>query len=195
MEQVFFCILATVILAFGFIIFLLMGIRKRRVRLVYLSVLLLLGSFFSGGWAVYLFTTKTYNKFSNIDIPDLFRGRTGGEAYAAFFGQPSDSCVKVLNHVDPVLPQIDYCTWLEFRTCPAELRKILTLDPYLPVEHDGSDSSLGPNLNAQPHWFKPRLLGDSVIFLHHTDPQHPSLRTYLYISKDSTRAFYCHAAD
>ena len=57
----------------------------------------------------------------------MLKPRTGDEIYSALFGKTNNSCLKVLNQQDQIVPKIDYAIWLHFKTCPNELNRILQL--------------------------------------------------------------------
>ena len=61
-----------------------------------------------------------------IKVRETFRSRTGEEIYEALFGKQKTNCVAILNYQDQVVPKIDYAIWLQFETCPEELKKILS---------------------------------------------------------------------
>ena len=73
------------------------------------------------GWTGYQFVTKSYKK-----VADILKPRTDDEIYNALFGKRKFDCVNVLNKQDQVIPKIDYAIWLQFETCPEELKRILS---------------------------------------------------------------------
>ena len=122
--------------------------------------------------------------------------RSGTKIYAALFGEPSEKCVKVIQSTDQLVPRIDCCIWLEFSTCPKELKRIAGKQPYEFKRYAAADTFRYTTvMGAEPAWWKPYLLGDSVCMLTDLKPEDPNHAHFLLFSKDSTRAFYCDMAD
>ena len=109
------------ILLFTAIILLLIGLWKKKSTLMKIAVFAFVLSVGTGGYSIYVLANKTYH---------ALQPRTGEEIYAALFGKPASKCVKVLNYQDQVVPKIDYAIWLHFKTCPDEMRRILSQKNY-----------------------------------------------------------------
>ena len=186
----------TGILFLTFLFLLFIGLRKRRRKPVYVSLLLLLLSLGAGAWTGYLFASKAYNKIKNVKLDNPFNPRTGSEIYVALFGAPQQNCVQVINKRDQVVPRLDCCIWLEFSTCPYELKRIIAQESYKSSVIAVSDTAAYiPDYSPRPEWFKPAEFGDSIIMLRHYNPDNPNRDQILLFSKDSTHAFYCDMAD
>ena len=108
-----------------FLVIFIRGLIEKRIRTILFSLILLFLGVCSGLWAVYLFTSKSYKV-----INDVFKPRSGDKIYEALFGLPVSNCVIILNYQDQVVPRIDYAIWLHFKTCPAELERIVSLRNY-----------------------------------------------------------------
>lgn len=179
-----------------FCAFLVYGLIRKKRKAIYISIVALIVTFISGIWSVYLFTSKAYKKVSAINIDNPFKPRTGLEIYTALFGKPVENCIIVTNNYDQLVPRLDCCIWLEFKTCPNEIRRISALEPYERNDFPANDSdSYVPTYSPRPEWFKPHILGDSIIVLQKYNTENPNRDQILIFSKDSTHAFYCDMAD
>ena len=174
------------------IYFLITGVIKKRKRSIYISIVFLLLTLGAGIWTGVLFASKAYNKVKDVKLTNPFKARTGLEIYTALFGAPKQNCVEVINKTDQLVPRLDCCIWLEFTTCPAELQRVIALAPYKASTYIAGDIS---GYSPRPKWFNPGILGDSVIMLRNYDPADPNHDQLLFISRDSTHAFYCDMAD
>lgn len=176
----------TVISALLFLVFavtLLAGLFRKKRKLIITSLLTLVLIFASASWTIYLIASKSYDKVSDALAP-----RTGEEIYTALFGTPTPSCVKVLHFQDQNVPVLDYAIWLHFETCPNEVQRVLQQHDYNREKQstDGWNSS-GPL--AGDDWFKPELMGDSVIVFIYKKDEYGNYQE-IYLSVDSTEA-YC----
>lgn len=192
-------LLGSVITGFLFMTFLyllLTGLKNRRKKLVYNSLFFLLLTLGTGVWTGYLFASKAYNKIKNAKLDNPFKARTGNEIYTALFGTPEQNCVEVINKMDQTVPRLDCCIWLEFKTCPSELKRIIALQPYKNIAVSSGDTTgYIPNYSPRPDWFKPAVLEDGIVKLQHYNPDNPNRDQILFFSRDSTHAFYCDMAD
>jgi hypothetical protein len=172
----------------AFLVTLIYGLIKKKRKTVFISLAVLLVGLCLGLWTTYLFTSKSYNR-----LTEIFRPRTGIEIYSALFGQPINDCVEVLNYQDQVVPKIDYAIWLHFKTCPDELKRILSLHDFqTEIVSTKSWETNGPLANE--NWFKPEILGDSILtFTFHKDNYGNG--QYIYCSLDSTEVFCKDIAD
>lgn len=130
----------------------------------------------------YVFVRKSYAHLAAVGQP-----RTGSEIYTALFGSPA-ACLKVVKQQDQVVPRIDYAIWLEFETCPAELRRMLAQHKYVATKEATSGwNTSGPS--AGDNWFKPEALGDSVWVFRYRKDDYGNGQT-IFAALDSTKA-YC----
>jgi hypothetical protein len=178
----FILITAGFIIIFGAL--LLLGIVKKSRKAVYFSLLFLLFAICSGIYTGFLFARKAYHVIRTAENP---LKRSGMEIYTALLGKPETNCVTVINSKDQYVPRLDCCIWLEFTTCPTELARIITKQPYQP------DSMGLPSYGPAPGWFTPQKLGTGAVALRYSpDSNH---EYSLYFSKDSSHAYYCDMLD
>ena len=174
-----------------FIILIIRGIINKKKNNLVPAIGFLILTICSGSWVLYNLISKSYNKISGA-----FRKRTGLEMYSALFGNPVNKCLAVLNQQDQYIPRIDCCIWLEFRTCPTELNRIIQQKEYVSRVFAAMDTtSYMPGFSPIPEWWKPQRLGDSVIVIQDIDLNDPNHAKILIIPKDSTHAFYCDMAE
>ncbi|MBO9200190.1 MULTISPECIES: hypothetical protein [Niastella] len=185
-----------------FLVLLISGIVKQKRKLIYFSLLALLLSIGGGLYIGVIIAKKAYTVIKDAKNP--FAKRTGLEIYTALFDAPEASCVRVTNSMDQVVPRLDCCIWLEFSTCPGELRRIIDKKQLTPFLKEGDSRGDVPakviteiNVPAygpKPAWFKLQNLGEGCKALrkYPIDPNHDLI---LYFSKDSTHALYCDMAD
>jgi len=182
MKEIMTLLIVAAALMLSFPLLLLLGIARRSLRLVIASVAAFFLSSAVGIWAGFLFIGKTYRT-----VTTMFRPRTGDELYVALFGNGSNGCVKVLNYQDQVLPKIDYAIWLHFKTCPAELSRILAQHDFKRALQPGKDLHADmPQSND--YWFDPGVPGDSVLVFTSTRTDGRGGQT-IYAVRDSSEAF------
>lgn len=173
------------------------GIKFKSLNRIMFSIGFLLLTIFCSFWFSFIAIGKVYNKVKEY-IPDtvgIFKQRQPYEAYTALFGPPIDSCLKPLNLMDQIVPRLDCCIWLEFKTCPAEINRIISLNSFKVSEHAPSDTlSYMPGYTPRPDWWTPHILGERLIVFR-DDSRVPNHEKILIISSDSSHAFYCDMAD
>ncbi len=186
--------LTFILITVGFIIIfgvlLLLGIVKKSRQAVYFSLLFLLFAIGTGIYTGFLFASKAYNKIKKTKIDNPFK-RTGMEMYTAVLGKPETNCVTVINSQDAYIPKIDCCIWLEFTTCPNEIKRVIIEKELKPSTQSGNI----PEYSPQPEWFIPENLGAGFKIMRKYDPEDPNHDLILYFAKDSTRAYYCDMAE
>lgn len=171
------------------VFFLIKGIRKNNIRMVIIAITGILLSFF----LVSRIDLKNAGDFFTKELQRL-QPRSPEEIYTVIFKLPVDSCVKVINTVDQVIPKIDCCVWLEFNTCPHELRKIINKLPYQGKIYAATDSlNYNPLSTARPAWWAPAKLGDSLYKMNYK--QNSLTEITLLFNKDSTHVFCCDRAE
>jgi hypothetical protein len=160
------------------------GLLKRKKRILYLAVASALLCLLVAGGTIYRTFYKSYRH-----VAEAIRPRNGAEIYSALFGRSPLACTQVLAAQDQVVPKIDYAIWLHYRTCPQELKRVLAQHPYArEVVATASPLPMVPNGEAVA-WFRPKLLGDSVIVYEYTTLNGRSNRKF-WTSPDSTNVFY-----
>jgi hypothetical protein len=165
------------------IIFFLIAISKKKMPLFYLALILSFLGVGTGLYAGYVFIQKSYFRIS-----DSLKQRTGDEIYAALFDGKPDKCTVVLEKQDQILPIIDVAIYLHFKTCEAELNRILKqqeyeMDVIVSNEDDTTSNSMGPD------WFEPSKMGDSVNVYTYKKDDFGNYQT-LFISKKRDEV-YC----
>jgi hypothetical protein len=179
---------ALIVLACGLVAFaialVLYGLAKPSRRPLYAAGATLALAVLLAGWAAYRTLSKGYRH-----VAEAIRPRNGVEIYGALFGRSPLSCIQVLAAQDQVIPKIDYAIWLHYRTCPQELKRVLGQHPYVrEVVGTASLLPMVPNGEAVA-WFRPKLLGDTVIVYEYTALNGRNSRRF-WTSPDSTNVFY-----
>lgn len=165
-----------------FLLILIAGIVKKSQTLKRASVLVFLFFVVGIGGIGYTIASKSYHK-----ITDAFTMRTGYEIYDALFGKRQTDCVKIIHFQDQVIPKIDYAIWLQFTTCPDELKRILSQNHFkAEIQSTHGWNTAGP-LDHQ-NWFKPETLGDSILLFTFQKDEFGNGQ-YIYSSMDSTHVF------
>lgn len=167
-----------------FLSFLLLGIFKKKKKLVYTSILALSLCIISGGFAASKFVLKSYNH-----VAELVKPRTGEEIYEALFGEPKTTCVKINHYQDQVVPKIDYAIWLHFQTCPNEIHRILLEYDYSKEIIETSSWNGKTPYDDAISWWNPKVMGDSILVFEFPIIEGKNIRT-LWVSMDSTEV-YC----
>jgi hypothetical protein len=191
MLKLFILFGVSVIFFIAFVFFFIMGMTKKYKKDLLISAVFF---FLSGAMAIWGFTVFADKAIGYTGR--FFRPRTGMEIYTALFKAPETKCVSVPNHKDQLVPRLDCCIWLEIRTCPQEIIRIVAQRNYTSTTHFASDTSgYVPDYSPRPDWWTPIELGDSVTVLRDFTFDDPNHDKVLVISKDSTHAFYCDMAD
>jgi hypothetical protein len=129
-----------------------------------------------------------FNVLFYIKVSEIFRSRTGEEIYEALFGKQKTNCVSVLNHQDQVVPKIDYAIWLQFETCPEELKRILSKHEFSAgkVSTDNWDGEIPYGETIK--WFNPKTLGDTIMVYEYSSDDSRNIQT-IWANLDSTKVF------
>jgi hypothetical protein len=179
-------IISAVITGLAFIIFcatLIFGTIKKNNKLKVISLFAFIAFIFLAGWTVFKVGTKSYNK-----VADTLKPRTGDEIYDALFGKRQSDCVQVLNYQDQVVPKIDYAIWLHFKTCPTELKRILSRHEFsaekLATKNWNGKIPYGETLD----WFNPTTLSDTIIVYEYSSDDNRNIQT-IWATPDSTKVF------
>jgi hypothetical protein len=160
-----------------------LGFIKKSRNLKHLSLFTFFVFLALASWTGYRLVNKSYNKVANMLKP-----RTGDEIYDALFDRRKTNCVKVLNYQDQVVPKIDYAIWLHFKTCPEELKRILSRHEFSgeKVEIKSSFSTI-PN-EEQLDWFNPATMGDTILVYEYSTSNSRNIQS-IWASLDSTEVF------
>ena len=93
-----------------------------------------------------------------------------------------------MNYQDQVVPKIDYAIWLHFKTCPKELKRILSKHDFnnekLPTDNWNGKIPLGKTLE----WFNPTTLGDTILVYEFSTDDSRNIQT-IWTNLDSTEVF------
>jgi len=184
MQEIFILTIFSALLFVAFSATFIPGLLKKRKKLLFISLVILLPVFIAmAAYTGYRLVSKSYSKVSGMMAP-----RTGEEIYAALFGKPQFPCVKVTEKQDQVVPKIDYAIMLHFKTCPGELKRILSLHEFQLEKLSAQDleGSLSP---AGNNWFKPALLGDTIWVYNYKKDDYGNGQT-IYSNPEFTEA-YC----
>jgi hypothetical protein len=80
---------------------------------------------------------------------------------------------------------------MEFNTCPEEAARILAQKNYQFSKMDKEGIRFAePAMEEKPNWFAPVSLGDSALVFKVNIPKEKR-ESLLFLSTDSSRAFYC----
>jgi len=189
------CFLLAGILFLSAITLFIMGIVKKSRKAIYTALICLFVAAGAGLYGGILLANSAYHLIKEGQNP--FK-RTGLKMYTALFDAPVDTCLHVINAQDQYVPRVDCCMWLEFRTCPTELNRIIAQKKYKPAslsDLDAPDNYVPSNLSPRPTWFTPQILGDGMHILRKFNYDDPNHDLILYFSADSTHAFYIDMAE
>ncbi|MBL7770715.1 MAG: hypothetical protein JNK20_17180 [Flavipsychrobacter sp.] len=183
-------ILITIGLFLGFVCLLAISIYQKKKSLALVSLIPLALSIITGSISLYHILSKTYHKVAG-KVEKAIEPRPGDAIYTDLFGNTNQSCLQVINSKDRVVPLVDCCIWLEFTTCPQEAARIIAQHPYQFTKLNKEGIQFAePAVNEKPSWFVTAALGDSALAFKFTDPKAKS-EQLLFLSTDSTRAYYC----
>jgi len=109
---------------------------------------------------------------SSIVLPSLFvsffvsscgSNRNGKKLYVSFFGSPTTNCIQIINSQDHQSFD-DASAWLHFKTCSAELTRLLSQKEYSKKIYPQQEAFLDETATYDgkiPKWWTPSKLGDS----------------------------------
>ena len=136
-----------------------------------------------GIYTGFTFVYKSYSKISKSLEP-----RTNEEIYAAIFKGIPNKCTVVLETQDQMLPVIDVAIYIHFKTCEAELNRILKQQQYemsiLVKNEDDTTSN-----SKDPEWFEPSKMGESIYVYTYKKDDFGNYQT-LFVSKKKDEV-YC----
>ena len=161
-----------------FLVTLILGIKKKNKPLRVLSLFLLFAFAGLSSWTAFKFAKKSYKV-----VTEMLKPRTGDEIYNALFDKRETNCVKVLNYQDQIVPKMDDAIWLEFETCPKELKRILTKHKFSVSTFYKVEISNEGTLSR----FDPATLGDTIMVYECTMEECKIWQT-IWSNMDSTKA-------
>jgi len=182
-----------------FLVTLLLGFIKKKKKLKLASLFIFLTFIACATWTGYQiistafdaakhFSDKAVTLIDNIDFPKAFEPRTGDEIYDALFDKRKTDCIEVLNYQDQVVPKIDYAIWLHFKTCPEELKRILTKHDFSVEKLTAENRSEKIPVEEWLEWFAPITLGDTIIVYEYSSQDYRNIQT-IWSKNDSTEVF------
>jgi hypothetical protein len=163
-----------------FIIILTVGLVRKKKTILFSSLAILLAFIALASWTGYAIIQKTANKLTGALKP-----RTGDEIYRALFGQDQSGCVKVTNAQDQLSPKIDPAIWLRFKTCPAELQRVLSQHHFNSEEIPTASWTGTLPYGETTDWISPQTMGDTILVFEYTSDDGKNIQT-LWASRDST---------
>lgn len=188
MTSIVLWIIVTVILFIFFGLFILLGIRRKRMKFIYISIAFFLLTVVSAIYTAALATYKAYQVVRGSDVRNPFDKRTGIQIYADLFDQPLP-CVSVTHSKDQKLTELDFSLWMKFQTCGAEVKRIVSQKGFQPAWNFSFPEDI-----SRPGWFNPTSLGDSstVLIKQGKDDKKQQV---IFLSKDSTQGLYGELGD
>ena len=193
MNDLIIWIVITGLLLTAFSISLYFSVKRKSKPSISISVILFILLVSASIYTALSIGRKSY-RFAKQHIHNPFSDRKGIDIYVALFGKPIVNCVLVTNKMDQKVPRLDCCIWLEFATCPRELKRILLLGDYKNVEIQNNKVYV-PDYSPKPEWFNPLLLGDSISQLEILNADNHNRHQIIFFNRDSSRVFYCDMAD
>ncbi len=167
-----------------FILTIVIGYLKKRNIFKRLSLIFLLVFIVLISWTSFRFFSKSYQNVKEVITP-----RTGKEIYDALFDAPRESnCVQVLHYQDQVIPKIDYAIWLHFRTCPSELKRILSKHRFSKEVVTSPSTSLSIPQYKNIKWFNPLTLGDTILVYEYANESRNNIQT-IFTNPQGSEAF------
>lgn len=183
MKQILLLVILSTLSFVLFLIALVFGIIKKNEKLKWISLFLFFAFVILSGSTVFKVVNKSYHK-----VTEALKPRTGDEIYDSLFGTRQTKCVSVLNSQDQVVPKIDAAILLHFKTCPAELKRILAQHKFgvekLSTSKWNQKVPYGENIK----WFNPNKLGDTIMVYEYSSDNSRNIQT-IWSNLDSTEVF------
>jgi hypothetical protein len=178
-----------------FISLLIAGIRlKSKVNIIG-SLALFILSLTCFGLLLVMGAGKVYQRGVKA-FAGFYQPRTSEKIYFVLFGRSIKDCSEIINLTDQIVPRLDCCIWLEFKTCPAELKRIIALEKYTSTTVASSDLDHHlPTYSPRPEWWTPHKLNTAVTLLRSYNPENPNRDKILIFAADSAHVYYCDMAD
>lgn len=183
MNKIILLTAASIMIFIAAMVLVTIAIIKKSKRTFYIATLVFILSLSTATYTSYVILKKLHKTAS-----DMFRLRTGEEIYVALFDKPKVNCVKIENYQDQTLPVFDCAIALKFRTCPMELKRILSEEKYI-TERTPSKFLDSEDSFIRGKWWKPKDLGDTVLVFTYIRPEGRRVQK-AFVSIDSTRVYY-----
>ena len=179
-------LLLTILLFISFIVVFVIVLVKGQKKLIPVAIGLFVATAALGGVTVSRLMNKAMTTMSNVEP------RSGEAMYAQSFRYGALDCVKIINSRDRTDFFRDCCTWLEIETCPEEINRVLDTRKHTAMKLDIKSIRQLPQIPGTPDWWRPDTLGDSAVVINFVFPVAgvPGIEQKVFLSADSTRAFY-----
>jgi hypothetical protein len=183
MQLLLFLGIITFLLIVGSIILFLIAVVKKKMAVFYFALIFSFFGLVVGIYTGFTFVYKSYSKISKSLEP-----RTNEEIYAAIFKGIPNKCTVVLETQDQMLPVIDVAIYIHFKTCEAELNRILKQQQYeMSILVKNEDDTTSNSMD--PEWFEPSKMGDSIYVYTYKKDDFGNYQT-LFVSKKKDEV-YC----
>lgn len=178
MKEIVIWTMVSVLLFISVLAITVIAIIKSDKRLIVPGLVTFLLCLGVSAYTLLIAASKAYNKArqSYTTVSDLFKQRNGAEIYTGLFGKPDTNCVFVLHYKDAIIPKMDDAISLHFKSCPAELKRILAGDKYSEEKISSEDVEDYTDLGGKK-WFRPQRLGDTVLVYRLNDEEGAFSRT------------------
>lgn len=174
-------IISLFLIGLGFLCYLLIFIffirkKGKKVQVLFgVSLVVFLALSF---WVVGDIAGKSYRKIrEKIDDIEVVHTRSGIEIYEALFDPRETDCIQILHYKDQIIPKIDVAIYLHFKTCPAELQRILSKQDYRSKTIATKGNSLDIPNGSGIAWLDIASLGDSVNVYEYASPNRRNIQT------------------
>lgn len=182
LQELISLIVISGLLLVAFIITIAIGLIKQSKNVVIISVAVFFCFIGMSGFTIYKMAARSVHAITNYLKP-----RSGPDIYKALFDSPTSSCLQVIDYRDQVIPKIDDAIWLHFKTCPVELKRIVSMHDF-DVQRMPS-KSMAMNDKGRNNWFTPEQLGDTIIIYTYKKNEYGASQI-IYSNRDQTEA-YC----
>jgi hypothetical protein len=190
MKEMFFLVILSGFLFFLFLGLLIAGLALKKKMLAWSSAGVFLFCILSTVYTINRAISKAVNKVQSVAAP-----RPAPEIYEAILGTPVAACVQILESKDQLVPRLDPGIFLHFKSCPAEVKRLLARHNYQFRKISPGDPLA--NLRSSPgapEWFRPFSLNDTIYEYSFDELENQSWQT-LYVSRDSTQIYLQDLAD
>lgn len=164
-----------------FVVFLLLGIVRKKVWMVIASVLCVGVGMLAGSAAFIRASSVAINA-----VTEAAADRTAEEVYASEFGR-GNNCVQVIDYYDPSVTVINDKRYVCFSCCIEETRRILSQRRYDMAERPTADIVNNMNQKCCRTFFTVQRFGPTVKECLASEGKDAFT---LYVSTDSTRIYY-----
>lgn len=172
----------------AFLLLLVFGLIKKRTPLILGAIAAMIIAVGCGLGATYLTARKAVGAAREVGrgVQEAFEPRSGSEIYTALFDSVPAS-VTVTHHRDQVVPKLDTGISLRMKTCPSEVKRILSMGPYTAARSASNEADrVYGGLDASGP-YSPENLGDTIT-TYYWEVQPGRNWRWVYVDRDSTEA-------